>query len=107
MTDQKGITCPICEMTSYNPNDAEKRYCGHCNVFHGSEDAFYLLMTKREPDHARLIWELAFVQIEVGVGNSEALKIGSDRWAAAMHRLYEEDRGNIAKAWQEVMRHGH
>jgi len=28
------IVCPKCGMVSYNPNDVEKRYCGHCHAFH-------------------------------------------------------------------------
>lgn len=28
------ITCPRCRWTSYNPNDVEQRYCGHCHMFH-------------------------------------------------------------------------
>jgi ribosomal protein S27AE len=28
------ITCPKCGMTSFNPNDVEKEYCGNCHQFH-------------------------------------------------------------------------
>ena len=28
------ITCLRCGKTSYNPNDVQQRYCGHCHVFH-------------------------------------------------------------------------
>ena len=27
------FTCPVCLMTSYNPNDVAKRYCGNCHTF--------------------------------------------------------------------------
>jgi hypothetical protein len=27
------ITCKLCGMTSYNPNDVINRYCGHCHQF--------------------------------------------------------------------------
>jgi hypothetical protein len=27
------ITCPVCGMTSYNPNDVQQRYCGNCHQF--------------------------------------------------------------------------
>jgi hypothetical protein len=27
------FTCPICRMTSYNPNDIEHGYCGNCHAF--------------------------------------------------------------------------
>ena len=32
--DDSSITCFRCGMTSYNANDVQKRYCGHCHVFH-------------------------------------------------------------------------
>ncbi len=32
--DGKSITCHRCKKTSYNLNDVEKKYCGHCLVFH-------------------------------------------------------------------------
>jgi len=25
------ITCPVCDMTSYNPNDIREGYCGNCH----------------------------------------------------------------------------
>jgi hypothetical protein len=25
------ITCPLCGMTSYNPNDVRENYCGNCH----------------------------------------------------------------------------
>ena len=27
------ITCPICDRTSYNPNDIREGYCGNCHVW--------------------------------------------------------------------------
>jgi len=30
------IECLICGSKSYNANDIEKRYCGHCHTFHDS-----------------------------------------------------------------------
>ena len=32
--DRPSITCPVCRMVSYNPNDVRERYCGHCHQFH-------------------------------------------------------------------------
>ncbi len=29
-----GIQCLICGKISYNKNDIEQRYCGHCHRFH-------------------------------------------------------------------------
>lgn len=33
MSDQPSITCPICGMASYNPNDIEQGYCGNCHDY--------------------------------------------------------------------------
>jgi hypothetical protein len=30
---QVSFTCPRCAMTSYNPTDAERGYCGNCHDF--------------------------------------------------------------------------
>lgn len=29
--EQPSITCPVCDMTSYNPNDIREGYCGNCH----------------------------------------------------------------------------
>lgn len=29
--EQPSITCPVCELTSYNPNDVATGYCGKCH----------------------------------------------------------------------------
>lgn len=29
----ESITCPQCNMTSYNPNDIEMGYCGNCHGY--------------------------------------------------------------------------
>jgi hypothetical protein len=29
-----GFRCSCCTLTSWNANDVEKRFCGHCRVFH-------------------------------------------------------------------------
>ncbi len=29
------ITCPVCQMTSYNANDIREGWCGKCNAFTG------------------------------------------------------------------------
>jgi hypothetical protein len=31
---EPSTTCPICGLVSFNPNDIEHRYCGHCHKFH-------------------------------------------------------------------------
>jgi len=33
------ITCPACNMTSYNPNDVKEHYCGNCHAFHPKRSA--------------------------------------------------------------------
>lgn len=30
----RSITCPVCSMTSYHPEDIAQRYCGNCHQFH-------------------------------------------------------------------------
>lgn len=35
MSEYPSITCPKCGRTSYNRNDIEQGYCGHCHAFHG------------------------------------------------------------------------
>jgi hypothetical protein len=32
-TEQESITCPVCLMTSYNPNDIREGYCGNCSAW--------------------------------------------------------------------------
>lgn len=32
--DGKSITCLLCNMTSFNPNDILHKYCGNCHAFH-------------------------------------------------------------------------
>ena len=34
MSQQPSITCPLCLMTSYHPEDIAHRYCGNCHLFH-------------------------------------------------------------------------
>lgn len=31
---EQGIRCLKCNLTSYNYNDIEQRYCGNCHIFH-------------------------------------------------------------------------
>lgn len=31
---QRAIKCLACLLVSYNRNDVEQRYCGHCHKFH-------------------------------------------------------------------------
>lgn len=33
------ITCPQCRMTSYNPEDVTRGYCGHCYAYTGAVEA--------------------------------------------------------------------
>jgi hypothetical protein len=28
-----GFTCPVCGMTSHNPNDIREGYCGNCHTW--------------------------------------------------------------------------
>lgn len=33
-TPTPNITCPVCKITSHNPNDVLHHYCGNCKLFH-------------------------------------------------------------------------
>lgn len=35
MYETDKITCPVCSMTSYNPNDIEWGFCGNCHAYTG------------------------------------------------------------------------
>lgn len=30
---QPSVTCPVCGMTSYHPDDVQHGYCGNCHDF--------------------------------------------------------------------------
>ena len=45
MTVPDSITCPVCNMTSYNPTDIEMGYCGNCHGYTGVVDP--LMKAKR------------------------------------------------------------
>ncbi len=32
--DGRSITCLICNMTSYHPEDVNHKYCGNCHMYH-------------------------------------------------------------------------
>jgi hypothetical protein len=36
--DYPSITCPVCDMTSWNPNDVEMGFCGNCHGYTGVVD---------------------------------------------------------------------
>jgi hypothetical protein len=36
-TAVRSITCLRCQHTSFNPEDVEQRYCGHCHIFMDAE----------------------------------------------------------------------
>lgn len=40
MSESK-ITCPLCGMTSYNPNDIREGYCGKCHDWTSSGSERY------------------------------------------------------------------
>src|SRR5205807_7468130 len=39
---EESITCPLCGMTSHNPNDVKNGYCGNCHAFTAEPGWFYL-----------------------------------------------------------------
>jgi len=36
--DGRSITCHVCGLTSWNPNDVAQKYCGCCHVFHDQRE---------------------------------------------------------------------
>jgi hypothetical protein len=44
------ITCPVCDMTSHNPNDIENGYCGNCHAYTGTVNP--MMQAKRMVDEA-------------------------------------------------------
>ncbi|WP_405137578.1 hypothetical protein [Nocardia sp. NBC_01388] len=38
-TTRCSITCPVCQWTSYNPQDITHRYCGNCHQYHDTNPA--------------------------------------------------------------------
>jgi hypothetical protein len=42
------FTCPICGMTSHNPNDEKYRYCGSCHLFMDDVELFFDIDKLRE-----------------------------------------------------------
>src|SRR5437667_348508 len=46
----KAIHCNICDMTSHNLTDIEKKYCANCNMFHDdAEDSKYPNAAEEKP----------------------------------------------------------
>ena len=43
MNGGKSITCLDCGLTSWNPYDVIRRYCGVCHKFHGEDEKEALL----------------------------------------------------------------
>lgn len=47
------FTCPFCNATSHNPNDAAPRYCGQCHIFVDDEaTAYKAILHERIKPHA-------------------------------------------------------
>jgi len=49
--DLESITCPVCAMTSYNPNDIEWGWCGNCNGYTSTVSP--LMKAKRMVEEAK------------------------------------------------------
>lgn len=39
------FTCPVCQMTSHNPNDEQFQYCGRCHEFTGDTSEECILVS--------------------------------------------------------------
>ena len=57
MTEGPSITCPVCHLTSYNPNDVSEGYCGNCHDWTGAiaalVEAAYMFWSPRSTNGAR------------------------------------------------------
>ena len=42
--ERPSITCPLCGLRSYNPNDVREMYCGRCKVFHDGNEVSALAL---------------------------------------------------------------
>lgn len=49
---QHNITCRLCSMTSYHPEDVRQRYCGYCHLFHGTLSQWLNLTQDPHPEIA-------------------------------------------------------
>ena len=60
VTDQPSITCPVCRMTSYHPEDIRQGYCGNCHDWTGSvTPGSPASLPEQEPPHPQpLTWVL-------------------------------------------------
>jgi len=62
------IRCNICGLTSFNPNDVKKKYCGRCGKFHDDLAAEQFAKYKENIDHV--------LQIHSDDGNGKESKEG-------------------------------
>jgi hypothetical protein len=90
-----GITCLVCEKTSFNPHDVSNRYCANCNLWHDNptvlpthscfDDALEYISKRVKADPAgsrglRLVHCLAEVRAEPGRIISHAFVLEGDNW---------------------------
>lgn len=59
MNTNPSITCPVCQMTSYNPNDIRQGYCGNCHAWTGPQTQ---LDNALIPGRLKTEWEKAIRQ---------------------------------------------
>lgn len=52
------ITCPVCGMTSYNPHDVEKGWCGNCHAWTADWTPERVAQRRAADEHTRLSQEL-------------------------------------------------
>lgn len=70
-------TCPVCGMTSYNPNDEHERYCGACHKHEADMDPAGML----GPGPAFLTWLAQRTAVLHG------RLLAPDHWAGITHQL--------------------
>lgn len=45
---ERGYACPLCNAVSFNPNDRDNRYCGHCHEYAEPTPKGYYIARERE-----------------------------------------------------------
>lgn len=89
-TNLVSYTCPVCKMTSYNPNDVKYMYCGNCHTYE-EDNAMDIVVDNTEPNrrpfvqrlntreelyliarHAALEWDQLLLEVKRTTGLVEA-----------------------------------
>lgn len=87
------ITCPVCGMTSYHPQDVSHRYCPNCHRFHDEMTADEIAKATSEArrrqgrtpgDRARDFWYAGLVTVVLAVDYRYARGWSQFAWVLAL-----------------------